>query len=280
MATLLGTVLLAEALAITAAGVSSRLELVDTEPNMSAGLLSGGALGAVGLAMGAAIGGALTSAGSLLWLVGAVVAGVGLFLLAILPREDLGSTLPTAIVVGALGLTIVTGTIGVGWRGPADPLRWLHRRRGHPRVPSGRDAPVGLVGRQVPGRIRRSGPGVRGLPRHQPQRLPDGGRMATIVVFVTVKGVGYAFHGLSVGALTALVLLTPALLAAVQFARHLRARILEQRRSTASPQSSDWRRRRVRRALRASSAGSPRTLLRCLHCRSTDRDRHSIRHSR
>ncbi len=72
---------------------------------MSAGLLSGGALGAVGLAMGAAIGGALTSAGSLLWLVGAVVAGVGLFLLAILPREDLGSTLPTAIVVGALGLT-------------------------------------------------------------------------------------------------------------------------------------------------------------------------------
>jgi len=48
MATLLGTVLLAEALAITVAGVTSRLEIVDTEPNMSAGLLSGVALGAIG----------------------------------------------------------------------------------------------------------------------------------------------------------------------------------------------------------------------------------------
>ncbi|AEM58215.1 phosphate ABC transporter permease [Haloarcula hispanica N601] len=220
MATLLGTVLLAEALAITAAGVSSRLELVDTEPNMSAGLLSGGALGAVGLAMGAAIGGALTSAGSLLWLVGAVVAGVGLFLLAILPREDLGSTLPTAIVVGALGLTIVTGTIGVGWQWNPQTLSGGFT--------GGAVIPVFLlVGTLLSAWSAakcRAGFGARG--REYGAFLVINlnaflmvAVMATIVVFVTFKGVGYAFHGLSVGALTALVLLTPALLAAVQFAR-------------------------------------------------------------
>jgi len=220
MATLLGTVLLVEALAITAAGVSSRLALVDTEPNMSAGLLSGGALGAIGLAMGAAVGGALTGFGSLLWLVTAAVAGVGLFLLAILPREDLGSTLPTAIVVGALGLTIVTGTIGVGWQWSPQTLSGGFT--------GGAVIPVFLlIGTLLSAWSAakcRAGFGARG--REYGAFLVINlnaflmvAVMATIVVFVTIKGVGYAVHGLSIGALTALVLLTPALLATIQFAR-------------------------------------------------------------
>ncbi|WP_367176401.1 phosphate ABC transporter permease PstA [Haloarcula rubripromontorii] len=220
MATLLGTVLLVEALAITAAGVSSRLALVDTEPNMSAGLLSGGALGAIGLAMGAAVGGALTGFGSLLWLVTAAVAGVGLFLLAILPREDLGSTLPTALVVGALGLTIVTGTIGVGWQWSPQTLSGGFT--------GGAVIPVFLlIGTLLSAWSAakcRAGFGARG--REYGAFLVINlnaflmvAVMATIVVFVTIKGVGYAVHGLSIGALTALVLLTPALLATIQFAR-------------------------------------------------------------
>ncbi|KOX93542.1 phosphate ABC transporter permease [Haloarcula rubripromontorii] len=220
MATLLGTVLLVEALAITAAGVASRLALVDTEPNMSAGLLSGGALGAIGLAMGAAVGGALTGFGSLLWLVTAAVAGVGLFLLAILPREDLGSTLPTALVVGALGLTIVTGTIGVGWQWSPQTLSGGFT--------GGAVIPVFLlIGTLLSAWSAakcRAGFGARG--REYGAFLVINlnaflmvAVMATIVVFVTIKGVGYAVHGLSIGALTALVLLTPALLATIQFAR-------------------------------------------------------------
>ncbi|MDT3433486.1 phosphate ABC transporter permease PstA [Haloarcula sp. 1CSR25-25] len=220
MATLLGTVLLVEALAITVAGVTSRLEIVDTEPNMSAGLLSGVALGAIGLAMGAAAGGALAGFGSPLWLAGAVVAGVGLFLLAILPREDLGSTLPTAIVVGTLGLTVVTGTIGVGWQWNPQTLSGGFT--------GGAVIPVFLlVGTLLSAWSAakcRAGFGARG--REYGAFLVINlnaflmvAVMATIVVFVTIKGVGYALHGLSVGALTALVLLTPVLLAAVQFAR-------------------------------------------------------------
>ncbi|RLM97110.1 phosphate ABC transporter permease PstA [Haloarcula sp. Atlit-7R] len=220
MATLLGTVLLVEALAITAAGVSSRLELVDTEPNMSAGLLSGGALGALGLAMGAVVGGSLAGFGSLLWLVTAAVAGVGLFLLAILPREDFGSTLPTAIVVGALGLTIVTGTIGVGWQWSPQTLSGGFT--------GGAVIPVFLlVGTLLSAWSAakcRAGFGARG--REYGAFLVINlnaflmvAVMATIVVFVTIKGIGYAVHGLSIGALTALVLLSPALLATIQFAR-------------------------------------------------------------
>ncbi|MFC7072631.1 phosphate ABC transporter permease PstA [Halovenus rubra] len=220
MATLLGIMLLAEALAITAAGVSSRLELVDAEPNMSAGLLSGGALGVIGLVMGAAVGGALTGFGSRLWLGGAAVAGVGLFLLTILPREDLGSTLPTAIVVGALGLTIVTGTIGVGWQWNPQTLSGGFT--------GGAVIPVFLLSGMLLSAWSaakcRAGFGARG--REYGAFLVINlnaflmvAVMATIVVFVTVKGAGYAVHGLTVGALTALVLLTPALLVAVKFAR-------------------------------------------------------------
>jgi phosphate transport system permease protein len=220
MATLLGTVLLVEALAVTVAGVTSRLGLVDTEPNMSAGLLSGVVFGVLGLVMGAAAGGSLAGFGSPLWLAVAAVAGVGLFLLAILPREDLGSTLPTAVVVGALGLTIVTGTVGVGWQWSPQVLSGGFT--------GGAVVPVFLlVGTLLSAWSAakcRAGFGARG--REYGAFLVINlnaflmvAVMATIVVFVTVKGVGYAVHGLTVGALTALVLLTPALLAAVQFAR-------------------------------------------------------------
>ncbi|MFC7027104.1 hypothetical protein ACFQH8_05535 [Halomicroarcula sp. GCM10025710] len=116
LATLLGLVLLFEALSVATAGVVSRMDLVDTEPNMSAGLLAGGAYGVIGLAIGAALGGTFVGFESLLWPVVSLAAGAGMAALAIFPREDLGSTLPTALVVGLLGAVIATSVLGVSWQ--------------------------------------------------------------------------------------------------------------------------------------------------------------------
>jgi len=220
MATLLGAVLLVEALALVAAGVTSRVGVVDTEPNASAGLLAGSVFGAVGLAFGTVIGGALVGFGSPLWAVVAFATGAFLLAVTVLPREDVGSTVSPALVVATLGLVVVTGVVGVGWR-------W------NPQTLSG-----GFTGTAVVpvfllfGTLLsawsaakcRAGFGARGREYGaflviNLTALLMVAVMATIVLFVTLKGVGYAVHGITVGALTLLVVLAPALVGAVRFAR-------------------------------------------------------------
>ncbi|WP_284007041.1 phosphate ABC transporter permease PstA [Haloarcula pelagica] len=220
LATLLGGLLVLEAVGITVAGLASRMAVVDTEPNMTAGLLAGGAFGTIGLAIGAVLGGTLLGFGSLTWLVAAVAVGALLFALTVLPREDIGSTVPTAIVVGTLGVTIATAAIGVGWQWNPESLSGGFT--------GGAVIPVFVLAASIltawAAAKARAGFGARG--REFGAFLVINlnaflmvAVMITIVVFVTLKGVAYAFHGFTIGALAALVAITPLLVLAVAVAR-------------------------------------------------------------
>ncbi|MFC6864301.1 phosphate ABC transporter permease PstA [Halomicroarcula sp. GCM10025817] len=220
LATLLGLVLVFEAAAVAAAGVVSRVGLVDTGPDMSAGLLAGGAFGVIGLAIGAALGGGLVGFQSLLWpVVSLATAGV-LAVLAIVPREDLGSTLPAALVVGTLGVVIATSVLGPGWQWNPQTLSGGFT--------GGAVIPVFVLFSSVlaawSAAKARAGFGAQGREYGaflviNLNALLMLAVMATIVVFVTVKGIAYSVHGLSIGAVAAMVLLAPLFVGAVQFAR-------------------------------------------------------------
>ncbi|WP_254279761.1 phosphate ABC transporter permease PstA [Haloarcula marina] len=220
LATLLGGILLVEALGIAAAGVASATGVVDTEPNTSAGLLAGGVFGVVGLFIGAAIGGSLVGFDSLLWLVVALAAGAALTVLAVVPREDLGSTLPAALVVGTLGFTIATAVVGVGWQW--DPQQLSGGFTGGAVIPG--FVLFGAILSAWSAAKCRAGFGARGREYGaflviNLNALLMVAIMVTIVVFVTLKGAGYAVHGLAIGAVSALVVLAPLAVLAVNTAR-------------------------------------------------------------
>ncbi|NHN41136.1 phosphate ABC transporter permease PstA [Halorubellus sp. JP-L1] len=246
LASMLGWVLLFEAAVIVVAGVASRAGVVETTPDASAGLVAGFAFGVVGLALGAAVGGSLLGAGAVAWLAPAVVVGVALAALTILPREDVGSTLPAALVVGALGATIASAVLGVGWQ-------W------NPQAVSG-----GFTGGIViplfvlTGSLlsawsaakAREGFGAQGR-QYGTFLVIDLNAlmmlvvMAAIVVFVTIKGAGYAFHGFQVGAASALLATLPLL-------------VLTVRRAKRPAGSPEWRSgaRQLLRVLPLSAAGA------------------------
>ncbi|MDS0261529.1 phosphate ABC transporter permease PstA [Haloarcula sp. S1CR25-12] len=268
LATLLGGLLLVEAVAVAAAGVASKLGLVDTEPDASAGLLAGAVFGFFGLSLGAVLGGTLAGFDSSvwlgltlsgtrlgvavpLWIAPSLLAGVGLFALSVGPREDLGSTLPATLVVGALGATIATATIGVGWQW--DPSSVSGGFTGGAVIPI--FLLFGTLVASWSAAKCRAGFGARG--REYGAFLVINlnavlmvAIMATIVVFVTVKGVGFAFHGATVGWLSALVLLSPALVLALRTAR-------------TPAGSEDWHRgaRQLFRLLPLTAVGSVAALL-------------------
>lgn len=220
LATLLGLILLTKAVGIVAAGLSSRTAVVDTLPDATAGLLAGGAFGVIGLFIGAALGGSLVGFESPLWIVVALVSGLGLATVTVLPREDLGSTLPPALIVGGLGLTIATATIGIGWQwnpenisggftgGAVIPVFVLFGAIVSSWAAAKCRAGFGAPGREYGAFL------VINLTAFLMLAV-----MVAIVVFVTMKGIGYAFHGLTIGALSVLVVLAPALAFTVRFAR-------------------------------------------------------------
>ncbi|WP_459193725.1 phosphate ABC transporter permease PstA [Halosimplex sp. J119] len=218
-ATLLGVVMLVEAAGVAAAGVASRTGAVDTSPDASAGLLAGFAFGAAGLFLGAAIGGTLVGFDTPLWRVVAVGTGLLFWAVTVFPREDIGSTLPPALIVGALGLTVTTAVLGVGWEWNPDTLSGGFT--------GGAVVPLfvlfGAILASWAAAKSRAGFGARGR-QYGAFLVIDlvavmtVSAMVAIVVFVTLKGVGYAFHDLRIGALAVLVALVPVLMAAVRIA--------------------------------------------------------------
>ena len=220
LATLFGLVLLAEAAGVAAAGITSRVGVVDTSPDPSAGLLAGCGFGLLGLLVGAALGGSLVGFDTPLWMLAALLTGVGFATMTVVPREDLGSTLPVAILVGVFGLTVATGTIGVGWQW--DPETISGGFIGGTVVPM--FVLVGAVVSSWAAAKCRAGFGAQGrqygaffvINLNAVLMLVV---MVTVVLFVASKGIGFAFHGFQIGALSALVLLAPVLFGAVRFAR-------------------------------------------------------------
>jgi phosphate transport system permease protein len=219
LGTLLGLVLIVEGLAVGAAGAVSRMGMVDTEASASAGLLAGGAFAAVGFLFGMGFGGALP--GSLPGpLVGVGLAAV-LAAVTILPSEDVGTTAPVTLLVAVLGGIIVTGVVGAGWE-----------VRPSPPVSGGLTGEVVVPLFVVLGSIVSGWAAAKGRARYGARGRQYGSflviylnAMMTVVVmvyivfFVVTKGLGYAFHNFVVGAPSALVLLAPLVVVALNWAR-------------------------------------------------------------
>ncbi|UPV74897.1 phosphate ABC transporter permease PstA [Halorussus limi] len=105
---LYGASLVLAGVAVVALGLASRTGLVDTAPNRSAGLLTGSLFGLVGVVAGALVASQTLGLSSVvLWLPVGLLVGAGVGAATVLPREDIGSTLPAgalSILVGALFL--------------------------------------------------------------------------------------------------------------------------------------------------------------------------------
>jgi phosphate transport system permease protein len=221
LATLLGGVLLVEGVVVLAAAVASSQKLVDTEPSPSAGILAGAAFGVVGTLVGAAVGGTLLGTGSVASYGVGLAIGLGFALVTIAPREDLGTGLPVAVLVGTLGLVVVTGTIDLGWT-------WSPGERIDGGFTGGIVVPLFvLFGSMIAswGAAKaRAGYGARGRQYGAYlivylNALLMVAIMFSIVAFVAEKGIRYAVHDFQIGALSALVILTPALVLTIDFAR-------------------------------------------------------------
>ena len=111
---LLGVALLAAAAGLVAIGVASRIEALDTTPSQTAGFAVGVVLGLLWSVLGAVLATTLLGAGTLLWVPAALVFGAAGSLAGLLPREDIGSTVPVSLVLALLGGAIVLGQFDAG----------------------------------------------------------------------------------------------------------------------------------------------------------------------
>ena len=101
--TLLGGLLALLGGAVITFGVGSRLGVVETTPSASAGLVAGGVASQT-LGLGTAGG-----------VVGGLLVGAVAFAATVLPREDVGSTVPIGALPLLTGVVFLTGTIQPGW---------------------------------------------------------------------------------------------------------------------------------------------------------------------
>jgi len=112
---LLGVALLASGVGLAVLGVGSRLEYVQSTPSATAGLPVGFVFGLLWAVLGGLVATRLFGNAVVVWLPVAVLFGVGGLLVSVLPREDLGSTVPVAVILALLGGYIAVGGINAGW---------------------------------------------------------------------------------------------------------------------------------------------------------------------
>ncbi|MEZ3165204.1 phosphate ABC transporter permease PstA [Halorubrum miltondacostae] len=113
--TLLGGLLTALGVAVIAFGAGSRLGYVETDPDPSAGLIAGFGAAVPWVVIGGGVASQTLGLGTAGGAVGALVAGGVAFAVTVLPREDLGSTLPLGSLLTLTGLVFLTGVIGPDW---------------------------------------------------------------------------------------------------------------------------------------------------------------------
>jgi phosphate transport system permease protein len=111
--------------AVVTFGVGSRLGVVETTPGESAGLIAGGVAGVPWFIVGGAFASQTLGLGTAGGVAVGLVTGGGAFLATVLPREDVGSTVPIGALSILAGLVFVTDVIGptwlweLGWEQPA-----------------------------------------------------------------------------------------------------------------------------------------------------------------
>jgi len=118
---LLGLDLLVSGSGVLAFGVVSRAEFVETSPSDTAGLPAAIVFGSIGLAAGGIVASQTFGFGFPGWLAIGVLTGGASAAVTILPREDIGSTVPAGVLAVAVGAVFLTGLIGPEWAwNPAD----------------------------------------------------------------------------------------------------------------------------------------------------------------
>ena len=112
---LLGVALVAAGVGLTVVGVGSRLEYFESTPSSSAGLPVGFVFGLLWAVLGGLVATRLLGNALATWLPVAAVFGIAGLLASVLPREDVGSTVPVAAILVFLGAYVAIGGIDAGW---------------------------------------------------------------------------------------------------------------------------------------------------------------------
>ncbi|MDB9249865.1 phosphate ABC transporter permease PstA [Halorubrum ezzemoulense] len=113
--TLLGGLLTALGVAVVAFGAGSRLGYVETDPDPSAGLVAGFGAAVPWVVGGGSVASQTLGLGTTVGVLAGTAVGGGAFALTVLPREDVGSTLPLGSLLALTGLVFLTGVIGPTW---------------------------------------------------------------------------------------------------------------------------------------------------------------------
>nr|WP_283102386.1 phosphate ABC transporter permease PstA [Haloplanus sp. XH21] len=112
---LLGGSLFVLSAGLLALALGSRFGGVDGTPSDDAGLTVAAVVGLLWAVVGGLAAAQWGGNEPVVWLSGALALGVLGSATALFPREDLGSTLPVALLLAVLGYVIVAGHINVGW---------------------------------------------------------------------------------------------------------------------------------------------------------------------
>ncbi|WP_267641141.1 phosphate ABC transporter permease PstA [Haloarchaeobius amylolyticus] len=116
MPMLLGAVLALSGLLVVGFGVGSYVGAIETQPLPSAGLVAAVAFTGVWFVIGGLVGSQTLGLGLVGWVVFAGIVGTGAFVTTVLPREDIGSTVPAGALALLSGVVMLTGIIGPGWK--------------------------------------------------------------------------------------------------------------------------------------------------------------------
>jgi phosphate transport system permease protein len=112
---LLGLLLSVLGAAVMMFGVGSYLGFVQTNPDESAGLVAGAGAAVPWFLVGGGVASQTLGLGTTGGVVGGLLAAVVAFAATVVPREDLGSTVPIGALPLFTGLVLLTGLIGPEW---------------------------------------------------------------------------------------------------------------------------------------------------------------------
>ncbi|RDI71958.1 phosphate ABC transporter permease PstA [Halopelagius longus] len=120
---LLGGLLAVLGLAVVAFGVGSSVGAVESTPRSDAGAVAAAAFSGVWFVVGGLVGSQTLGLGGLGWVAVAVLAGGVAFAVSVVPREDVGSTVPAGALALLAGGAFLTGAIGPAWSWEPTGLR-------------------------------------------------------------------------------------------------------------------------------------------------------------
>ena len=198
--TLFAVVLLVAGVAVVGLGMVSWLGMVETSPSDTTGLLVGGVFGVLGGTTGGLIASQTFGLGAAGWVPLAVLAAVGVVAVTILPREDIGSTVPAGGIAVIVGMVLLTGIIGPEWSWNPENLDATF----YAPIVGGMLVSLSSLSFTWAAAKASAGFGSRG--RQNGAYLLMGLNalamvtiMAALVAFVVMKGISKLFHGIETG---------------------------------------------------------------------------------